>query len=347
MKPTARETAQGVGVEDGVNDDGELQDVNIETTSANENDVAVAVQQQHISRRWTGWIVLFVASLVSIIALTLGRPKDTSAQKWAKWIVSLSIVFSFGAIICYHFARAVFLSGPPELALSGIALILWCIGLPIIMNPSNSIAVGYTQIVNGNMYIASWVCFFSIFFVVGDLLSEVYGFNIVATVRPRLQDRNGKWYTLVATSVIVMGASIRVFESFECNLDVMKSAPTCRDCKFAISAAVIGTVIALFPPLSFLFLHVTLTTVELILSVVMVIIWSFGLGFITFGQGPGHSIGNLFFATWATFILSCWIAADCYREWVGGTPSTDQQQQTELPNYESNGQAAVNGDEDL
>ena len=165
-------------------------------------------------------------------------------------------------------------------------MILWCLGLPIIMNPANSIAVGFTQIVNGNLYLGSWVCFASIFWIVGDLIGERYGLNIVGVVRPHVQTRQGKWYALVATSVIVMGASVRIFKAFECTLDVMKSSPACVSCKFAISAAVIGTVVAIFPLLSFIFLHGTAVFWEFILSALMVVIWSVGLGLITFGQGP-------------------------------------------------------------
>jgi hypothetical protein len=154
------------------------------------------------------------------------------------------------------------------------------------MNPANSIAVGFTQIVNGNLYLGSWVCFASIFWVVGDLIGELYGLNIVGAVKPHVQTRQGKWYALVATSVIVMGASVRVFKAFECTLDVMKTSPACMNSKYAISASVIGTVVAIFPLLSFLFLHGTALIMEFILSAIMVVIWSVGLGLITFGQGP-------------------------------------------------------------
>lgn len=49
----------------------------------------------------------------------------------------------------------------------------------------------------------------------------------------------------------------------------------------------------------------------------MVIIWSFGLGFITFGSGPGQNIGNLYFATWGSFILSVLLAGESIREYLG------------------------------
>jgi hypothetical protein len=41
------------------------------------------------------------------------------------------------------------------------------------------------------------------------------------------------------------------------------------------------------------------------------------LGYITFGEGPGHAIGNLYFATWASFVLSVLLFAEGYREYLG------------------------------
>jgi hypothetical protein len=55
----------------------------------------------------------------------------------------------------------------------------------------------------------------------------------------------------------------------------------------------------------------------------------------------GHSIGNLFFATWTAFLLSGWIAGDCFREcrstWntESSSPSVKEEEQTEMPQYNS------------
>jgi hypothetical protein len=105
--------ANGGDVVDSDNLDGVLEDVRIDNMGGdNDYNGAVAQQQQGSIRRFKGWTVLFVANLVCVIAIALGRPKGTTAEKWSKWILSLSFVFSFAPIVVHFsaFARALFTS---------------------------------------------------------------------------------------------------------------------------------------------------------------------------------------------------------------------------------------------
>jgi hypothetical protein len=183
------------------------------------------------------------------------------------------------------------------------------------MNPANSIAVGYTDYLNANLYFGSWLTFFVSIWIAGDLAKEMYGMDIVGMVSPHVKARRGKWYALIATSLIVMSSSVRVFRAFPCSADIMTKSPTCRQTKFAISAGVIGTLFSMGATLYTArgkFSHRS----DWISSAVMVIIWSFGLGYITFGSGPGQNIGNLYFATWGSFTLSVLLAAESVREYL-------------------------------
>ena len=184
---------------------------------------------------------------------------------------------------------------------------LWCAGLAIVMNPSNSIAVGYTQIVNGNLYVSSWVAFASIFWLVCDMVGAMYGHgNITSTITTTIgsasttqqsssQKRQGKWYALVGASVVVMASCIRVYQSFKCQQKVMLKAPVCQDSKVGISVAVVATVVALMIALMSCYVAKDSSVVRIgenIGAFLMIGLWSVGLGFITFGEGPGHSVGN-------------------------------------------------------
>lgn len=185
----------------------------------------------------------------------------------------------------------------------------------MIMNPANSIAVGYTDYLNANLYFSSWLAFFAAAWIAGDLAKELYGMDLVGMASPIAKARRGKWYALIATSLIVMSSSVRVFRAFPCSAEVMAKSPTCRQTKFAISAGVIGTLFAMVATLLMArgsFSH----RADWCSSAIMVIIWSFGLGFITFGSGPGQNIGNLYFSTWASFTLSVLLAAESFREYL-------------------------------
>jgi len=194
-------------------------------------------------------------------------------------------------------------------------LLVWAAGLPVIMNPSNSIAVSLTQVDNANLYFSAWGAFVGIFIICGSLAKEMFGYNMFQMAGSVANSQRGHWYALLGASVIVLGSSIRVLKSFKCNLEVMQSAPTCRETKFAISASVFATLVALGATYGSV-RGLIVAFQECMLAGIMMILWCFGLIFVTFGEGPGHSIGNLFFATWACFLLSVLLTAETYRAYV-------------------------------
>jgi len=184
------------------------------------------------------------------------------------------------------------------------------------MNPGNSIAVGYTDYLDANLYFSSWLACLSAVWIAGDLAKELYGVDVVGMASPKVKSRRGKWYALIATSLIVMGSSVRVFLAFPCSSQAMAKSPICRQTEFAISAGVIGTLFAMVATLCMAKGNFS-QLLDWCSSIVMAIIWCFGLGFITFGSGPGHNIGNLYFATWGSFILSILLVGESYREHMG------------------------------
>ena len=126
------------------------------------------------------------------------------------------------------------------------------------MNPSNSIAVGYTQIVNGNLYIGSWICFSCTVYIVGNLLHDLFGQRQqeggipVGAGSGNLDlkslfwnTRRGKWYALVVTSGIVLSSSVRTYQAFDCYLSSMTSVNVCVDTKVGITMSVIGGLLAI------------------------------------------------------------------------------------------------------
>lgn len=108
----------------------------------------------------------------------------------------------------------------------------------------------------------------------------------------------------------------------------MSGVEVCRQTKFAISAGVVGFFIAVI----WMFashMGVTQVNFELYGSGFLLVLWVFGLAFITFGQGPGHAIGNLFFATWVCLIISIFLFAESMRAFLGGQEGAQQQSTTE------------------
>merc|ERR1712113_574770 len=105
------------------------------------------------------------------------------------------------------------------------------------------------------------------------------------------------------------------------NIDGCYQAKSCRATKFAIS---IGVIFGLVSLVSIVLSHLgTLQLVgELFLSVLSLVFYSFGVGFITADEGPGSSLGNLYFATWAGFIFSMMIVVMCASEYLYDSDDT-------------------------
>lgn len=97
-------------------DDGEIPDGIVDSIATR----PLAHQHERTSgeaSRFPAWVALLAASTVGIIALSLGRRKGSSAEKWSIWVLVLSFVLSLLGTLCYLFARPVFLIGPAELFL--------------------------------------------------------------------------------------------------------------------------------------------------------------------------------------------------------------------------------------
>ena len=52
-------------------------------------------------------------------------------------------------------------------------------------------------------------------------------------------------------------------------------------------------------------------------------------GFITFSDGPGGQIGNLYFATWISFLMSVFLFAGNFRDYVSGMAATTEENKGE------------------
>lgn len=176
------------------------------------------------------------------------------------------------------------------------------------MNPSNFIAVGLFSVVNANLYIASWVCFACIVFIVGDLMGDLFagphGTSLglsrldpetgeyVSTApfsqvdyRRLWETRRGKWFALAVITGIALSSSVRTFQAFQCSESAMKIKNTCIDSRIAISMTVLSGIISV-GMVGISSMGASLEIFEKIGAVTTTIVWTIALGAITFGEGP-------------------------------------------------------------
>lgn len=200
---------------------------------------------------------------------------------------------------------------------SQIALVLafWGFGLPAIMNPENEIAVTGIEVDNANLYFSSWISFAAAVFLAGSLAQETMGLDIRSA-----PSKQARWFGLAAASLVVLFASVRIYrnDNIQCGGPVttyqneetgmeeetLAGTELCKRTKLGIALGVLTFISSL----GFSFgagLVPFAGLVELGLSAVLLIMWVFGVGFITFGGNlsPGTHIGNLYFSTWISFGL--------------------------------------------
>jgi hypothetical protein len=174
------------------------------------------------------------------------------------------------------------------------------------MNPNNAIAVAGETVIDANLYFFSWLSFASTMYLSGSLAQEAAGYDVTKT-----PPKSARWYGLCAASLVVMGASIRLFKETDCKNEETGSE-FCKRTKFAISAGTIGFFFALI--LTYLTQKGLAIVVETVATMMLLALWCFGVGYITFGTAPGSQIGNLYFATWICFILCVFLFGECFRQ---------------------------------
>jgi hypothetical protein len=220
----------------------------------------------------------------------------------------------------------------------------WAAGLPTIMNPNNNIAVSApdTRVVgdvvhNANLYFFSWISFCCTVYLSGSLLQDTMGVML-----NQIAAKAARWYGSVASSLVVLGTSARSFQAASCsniNPNVANSLEYCRRSKLGVSVGVICFVMA--GAMTFLVQQKKQLNIcsELAINSVYLLLWCFAVSYITFGESPGSTIGNLYFSCWISFLLAVASFADAFREFVIGRQQaldTSPQQDPPPPQFDDN-----------
>jgi hypothetical protein len=208
------------------------------------------------------------------------------------------------------------------------------------MNPNNDIAVSTPSgqgevgdvVHNANLYFFSWISFACAVYLSGSLLQDTMGVML-----NQIAAKAARWYGSIASSLVVLGTSARSFQGADCR-DI-GGTEYCRRCKFAISLGVICFVTAII--MTFLVQQKKQLNlcIELVINSVYLLFWCFGVSYITFGESPGSTIGNLYFSTWISFLLAVASFAVAFREYVMGrqqAQDTSPQQDPIPPQFDDN-----------
>lgn len=297
--------------------------------------------------RFTAWASLLAASLVVLTSVIGNIGGYFSAASWVLLVSVISIVVSIMSLIFYtcchrkHFVGKMWGEGVS----SYVLLFLWVGGTSVCMSPSRKLAVsssslGLNFVSNANLYfsryvslgevvssihqictlmlffptpLTSWASFLCILYISGSWTMTYW--TKAAEIINDITGRLTKWWGLFVASVVVLVSSGQFHVSQDCpnGGSTELSVNACRSNRYAISLGAWSCFLTL---VCILLAHIGKIRfcVETVFAVILFIFYTAGIALITYNEGSGITVGNLFFSTWIGFILTLLLCIECYLE---------------------------------
>jgi hypothetical protein len=200
------------------------------------------------------------------------------------------------------------------------------------MDPSNEFALALSGILNANLYFFSWGGLVMSYLVLVSYLNECYIKNKNKNLLSF--DNTSAWGWLCLTSFITMVSSVRLYTAIACHIHFAVSCPRAA---WGISLGVLSGLLAVIPPIC----HAYMTSdhvpkyLEAIISVINVIMWTFGIAYLTFGTGPGTPMGNLYFFTWGSFLLAVYLVSNSLSPFLNASEQPNPNSESKEKNNET------------
>ena len=226
----------------------------------------------------------------------------------AKWAIACSaITFSVAAIVSIMhlipIASACIVGTVTEGIISFVLMGFWTATVAIVTKPSNKLAfVSTSREINANLFFFSWAGFVTSLVLFISYLKSAVGVDLLGSMHQR-GARLTSWAALIATSFIIMGSSLRVMNS-HCSPNKQQTEEYCIRTKLGISLGAIGLAFALLVVTLKLFCRVGSVIYEFVPALILAILNGVGVAFITSNNGPGSTIGNLYFGSWISFLVA-------------------------------------------
>lgn len=277
------------------------------------------------------YLAFTVIVLISLTMFDTNAAQNDEASKTDKgWSVALSVVniILLVIVLIAHIATTlrIFIGTRIE-GLIIVALVVFStILVSTITSPDRGLAVDKDgAIYSGNMYFFGWAGFINGVIIASSFIESVYGINVRNSMRSNSTSFT-YWAALLVTMLIEMGTSSDIYNR---NCDVEnKPQPFCQRTVLAISIGTIGVVLSLVIVVMKMvcgtapFLFEAGTACFLFAMCVM------ELAYVTDAQGPGSALGNLYYFSWLSFLLTCMIGKACHEDYIEAQEIVEQQQQT-------------------
>jgi len=273
------------------------------------------------SPRFLSWMAFLVFSCIVLGSVIQAaeqnqqRNSSVSETKWAVACAALTFIFTFVAVVA-HFViifSICFVGTKVEGLMIILLIAFWASGVKVITDPQNGLAVTNDgAIENGNLYYFSWAGLVCSIMLLTSFLKSVYSLDLAGEINTR-SARLNFWSGFMICSLIVMGASANVWD-LNCSAGY-EGTSYCRRTVLGIVLGAVGAVMSLYVVAMKIATRRTFFVVESLFSALMVLCYAFGVALITAERGPGSAIGNLYYFTWASFLLAFVLCSSLYEEY--------------------------------
>jgi hypothetical protein len=140
------------------------------------------------------------------------------------------------------------------------------------------------------LYFFSWSALITSIMLIGSWAQEANGDQASKTAL--------QWALLAASSYVVMGTTSAIYKDTGCKKYDLDTSG-CRRTRFAVYLGLCSG----FMATAMFGIKQAPPHCQGIVSFLMLASWGCGVSYITFGEGPGISMGNVYFATWISLFL--------------------------------------------
>jgi len=186
---------------------------------------------------------------------------------------------------------------------------MWIVAIMYAVNPNDYLSVsiitgngslitgyfneGQELIVNANLFLSSWISFFSSIYIVISIIVEKF----------KIEDKSfTQWLVVLISGAALVANNMNTLDA-ACATDDNKTCIRYVRTKFAIAVGSVGIVMSLIGTLM-AFLNKSGGFLQIFFDLISTGMYLAGTAFITTASGPARVMGNTYFALWGGFGVS-------------------------------------------
>jgi len=290
------------------------------------------------SPRFMHWCALLVFATITMGASVEERNTNSGSsssikdQRWSIFCSAATFTLSIIVVLMHlHPIGATLIIGTKVEGLLILVLTaFWTATVSIVSDARHGLAVDESGVVtNGNLYYFSWAGFVCAIMMCVSFLRGVFGVDVVGEFKGR-SERLTPWSALLACQMIVMGTCANIFDQ-DCTPIVDVPVAFCTRTKFGIAIGCIGVAFSL----AIVGIKIATSSapfmLESLFAIILTILNGFGVAYLTSAKGPGTGLGNLYYFSWGSLLVSVMLCVSVVEQRNSARPAPQDAGNGEIP----------------